>query len=586
LKRQSVQVIFTPPSDPQTAAKPAVAKPTDKPDVPIPAESEPNATNRKQWLWMYAIPPLIYAICYFALTFPNVLHFGTDFFCDWNDGLQNVWNLWWIHLAVTSLHCSPWFTDYLHFPNGTSLLGHTLNPLDGFLAIPLQSVFSLVVSHNLIEVFCFAASGTTAFWLARKVTDSYWPSLIAGYAFTFSAYHWAHGMGHMQLTAMEGIPLFLLLWIYLLEKPGVWMALAAAAALGVVQLCDFYYLFYCILAGFIFVIAEMIHRRQPLFVIQKRYLIGLGAFAGFAMLLGSPLPIAVMRLNARDPLLGAHPADMFYADLLAPLIPGQMWRFGNLTKGYWSHLTPSPAEMSVSLGIAILIAAGYAIFRSKRQFRVGTWLSLLIVFLILSLGRRLHIAGKELTGPYLPYHWLEVIVPPIQLSGCPSRMMVMATLAACILAAMGIKLFIQQHRKLIWPVGGAFLLLMIVESIPSAMPMMPATAPDWAVRLEKMPGDGVGVMYVSQTLTEADQLFAQTIFHKPIVGGYIARYPTSVLQGDQYTYSLLLNHQLAQLYHDKKVRYIITDGNEPPPPYGMVYEGSGRRIYDLSAMVQ
>src|SRR4030095_12470248 len=73
-----------------------------------------------------ALPALIgvtafYAAAFFVLTWPAVTRFRTHWFADDVDGLQNVWNLWWVQRAVVVLHQSPWYTHDLHVPYGSPL---------------------------------------------------------------------------------------------------------------------------------------------------------------------------------------------------------------------------------------------------------------------------------------------------------------------------------------------------------------------------------------------------------------------------------------------------------------------------------
>lgn len=91
------------------------------------------------------------------------------------------WNLWWVNKAVTDLHQSPWHTSYLNYPFGVSLLPHTLNVFNGFLAIPLLRSLTPIQVYNVLVIFSFAACGVTAFLLAHYFTRSYWSSIFAGY---------------------------------------------------------------------------------------------------------------------------------------------------------------------------------------------------------------------------------------------------------------------------------------------------------------------------------------------------------------------------------------------------------------------
>ena len=103
------------------------------------------------------------------------------------------------------------------------------------------------------------------FLLAWHLSRSYAGSLFAGAAFTFSHFHFAHAVGHMQLVSLQWIPFFVLAFLRLLESGGVTRGLVAAVCLFLVALCDFYYTFYCVLIGAAVFVREAVVRRAPLF---------------------------------------------------------------------------------------------------------------------------------------------------------------------------------------------------------------------------------------------------------------------------------------------------------------------------------
>src|SRR5437016_623667 len=196
------------------------------------------------------LPAGVYLILFFFFS-PHLLgRFSTHFFADAGDGLQNVWNMWWVKKAVTELGHHPWRTEFLYYPPGTSLLGHTLNPFNGFAGIFLQRFLTLVQAHNAIVVFSFVATGLTSFLLCLEVTGSYWGGVAGGSVFTFSSYHFMHAEGHMQLLSLEWLPLFLVFWRRFIERPSHRLAIGASVALFLVILCDYYYFLYSVMAGF------------------------------------------------------------------------------------------------------------------------------------------------------------------------------------------------------------------------------------------------------------------------------------------------------------------------------------------------
>ena len=122
--------------------------------------------------WGFAT--LFYLMWFVVLTWPAIGYGRTHLLTDAGDGMTNVWNLWWMRKAVVELHTWPLYTRYLYFPDGVTLIGHTLNPFNGLVAIPLLAVVSLTVAHNVIIVSSFVAAGLTAYALCRHASGSHW----------------------------------------------------------------------------------------------------------------------------------------------------------------------------------------------------------------------------------------------------------------------------------------------------------------------------------------------------------------------------------------------------------------------------
>ncbi len=432
-----------------------------------------------------------YTLAFFALTWPAVTRFQTHWFADEVDGLQNVWNLWWVQHAVTVLHQSPWHTDYLHYPYGISLLAHTLNPFNGFVAIGLGKLMSPVAVHNSIVTFAFVGGGVTAFLLAHRLTRAYVPSLLAGFIFTFSSFHFAHAEGHLQLVSLEWIPLFVLLWLTLLEKPTVALGTAAALVLFLVILCDYYYFLYCAITGGILLGWWARHNGGARRFLEQPRMAAFGAFALVALLTSGVLAGSLAWSSLRDPLTGSHPASEFSMDLLSPLIYGGHWRFGWLTSRFWMRLPANIHESSVHLGVSVIALALYAWHKRNaiRRPEIQQFAFLSLFFLVLALGPSPQIAGKAILGniPVLPYALLELLFPPLTISGVPLRMMVMVMLSVAILAAFGFELLLRgEARGKLAAVVLACMLL--VEYLPKPIPTLSIAVPEYVGVLRSLPG--------------------------------------------------------------------------------------------------
>jgi hypothetical protein len=507
------------------------------------------------WAGKYvAFPALIYFAIFAILTFSSLEQFSTHFLTGPGDGMQNVWNLWWVNHALTELHQSPWRSPYLHSPAGVSLVAHTLNSFNGFLGTALLTVLTLVQTFNTIVVFTFVAAGVTAFHLCRSLTRSWVPSLIGGFVFTFSSFHFAHAQEHMQLTSLEWIPLFALSWLWLNQRPSMLRGVAAAGALVAVFLCDYYYFFYCVLFGAFFVCWQLWRARSIAYVLERERLRAWAAFTVVVLVATLPFIVSLISLNANDPLYGAHDPRTYSLDLLAPLIPGGHWRFNGLTHSYWSRLPGNIDESSVHLGFAVCGLITYVAIARKRVILPlrGFWFATLAIFAILALGPRLHVWGFEIPHLPLPYVLMEIFLPPLRLAGCPVRMMVMVTLVAAVLTAVAIHaLWADGKRQRIF--AALALIVMVFEFLPTPLPTTQLPVPRYIRFLSRLPSDGAVADSVSRG-TQA--LFFQTIHQQPLATGYVSRLPTSLHKRKMEILWALKNRSLRKL-RNLGVRYAV-----------------------------
>ena len=504
---------------------------------------------------MTLIPLSLYFVVFCILTFPLICRFSSHFFCDMGDGLQNVWNMWWVNKAVTQLHTSPWYTTYLHYPYGTSLQGQTLNVFNGFMGIVLLKFMSLVQAHNFIVIFSFVMGGLTAFFLAHYLTESYWGSITAGCVFTFSNYHFAHAEGHLQLVSLEWLPLFMLCVFILINRPSIIMAAASAAALFAVILCDYYYFLFCLISTLLILIWRVMQPGGLAEIVKRSSLVPLVVFAVAVISSSGVIVFALLSLNEYDPLLGAHNPEEFSSDLLAPFIPGGHWRFAELTKAYWSKLPGNIHESSVFVGLAVISLLVWTWVRrnESRVKNVNLWYSLLLIFFVLSLGPVLHIWGVAFPRIIMPYSLCETLLPFLRLSGCPVRMMVMVTLFSAVICAAGFKTFFEG-RPGVRMVLISWLLVLVLEYVPKPIPSSQVQVPKYVEVLKGLP-DARGV--IDLAASESLGLYYQTVHERPMAFGYTSRTPTSVRQRDLEIMALLKLREIGRLRREYKFDYLI-----------------------------
>jgi hypothetical protein len=211
------------------------------------------------------------------------------------------------------------------------------------------------------------------------------------------------------------------------------------------------------------------------------------------------------------------------------------------------------------------------------------WWALLGFFAVMSLGPSLQIAGRVLPIP-LPYRLLEVLVPGVQMSGVPVRMVVMVTLAAGILAGAGIDDLLRRGGG----VGLAALLLVVwmgVEFLPRGIPTTDARrVPDWVPALAASPKEH-GFFDGREALPDASALWFQTLHEVPMFEGFVARLPASVLLADAALSKLRTQGDFETLCREHGFAYFLLPTGAAPPaiPVEPVWRGEGLALYDVRA---
>lgn len=513
-------------------------------------------------LRLWFLPMLFYLSWFCLLTYPAILNFSTHYFADDGDGFQNVWNIWWVNEAITQLHTHPWYTHYLHYPHGTSLLAHTLNVFNGFLGIPLQWFLTLVQTHNVVVIFSFVVGGLTAFRLSLHLTGHLGGSLLAGWIFTFSNYHFAHAEGHLQLVSLEWIPLFVLMWWKLNEAPSVRFGVLAGVSLFLVLLCDYYYFLYCILIGALILLRAFLHHYQEhgnwRLWRNRQWLRSLLTFTGTTLVTSGPLILGLLLLSREGPMFGAHDPLASSLDLLAPFIPGGHWRFHSWTEGYWSQLPSNIHETSVHWGLSVCLLALIAWFARKRLALegVGFWVFSLAFFTLMALGPRIHVAGQALQHLPGPYLVLEMLIPLLKLSGMPVRMSVMVYLSLGLLAGAGLSYLWETNRGPPRVIAVLLLGAMVFEYFPRPIPNTPSAVPEFIQRLSSLSPE-YGLVDVERVYGRSESLHYQTTHRIPVFVGYISRTPYVVAEKNRAILQLMRRGDWEAVCEEVGFRYLL-----------------------------
>jgi len=163
---------------------------------------------------------------------------------------------------------------------------------------------------------------------------------------------------------------------------------------------------------------------------------------------------------------------------------------------------------------------------------------------------------------------------------------VMVTLAASVLSAMAFTVIQRSPRKSLFT--SLVLILLFVEYLHAPLPSTSPAFPNYVSALADLPKDG-GVLDLAAR-TKYLQLYYQTQHHKPMVFGYVARTPSSVIEQEKGLVRAINKKDYVTLWETYHIRHIITDEiieyENPFVSVELVYQDSDVNIYRLDCVCQ
>ncbi len=485
-------------------------------------------------LRLSALAAAIYGLGGLLLAWPLPLHLADAIPGDGFDGWQNLWNLWWVRRALLEPGGQLWHTDMLDYPRGVSLLFHTLNLPNGVLSLPVQELAGVIPGYNLVVLLSFALGGLGAYLLALRVlgqrsAPARAAALVAGALYAYSPFHFAHLLGHMQVFALQWLPLYALALHRLLEVISAGrrirrVAVVALLFLLLASLTDWYNLVYLTFLTAVWALwfagcACGARRRLALVAIPATVLL-----AAVALLSPLLLPMALQASRADFMLTGEAHIVSLSADLLGLVLPQEMHPlWGDAVAVVADGFTSSTSERMLSLGIVPLLLAAAGWWRGGPRSRPFVWAGL--VFVTLSLGPVLHVAGevahigdRPLVLPVLAlYRW----IPFLAIARSVGRYAVMASLSVAVLAALGLRALIPILGRRWWLAPLMASGLVLLEFLPAPYPMSAPDTPAWYSRLSDR-GSGA-VLNLPVSWDRPQYLLHQTAHGRPLVSGYTSR---------------------------------------------------------------
>ena len=552
-----------------------------------------------------------YGLLTLGLTYPLACHFFEAIPGDGFDGWQNVWNIWWIKHALLVQGTHPYFTQLVDYPSGVYLYFHTLNIFNGATFLPVTLNFGSLATYNTAVIFSFMVGGYGSYLLALKTLSALrsparsdgaartgldlqapreWTHLaafVAGVVFSFSPYHMAHLLGHMQLISLEWLPFYVLVVIKLLTHPhplsrsGLRYVGLAALFLVLVAACDWYYAFYLVLFSLLGWLWCLWRRRRWLAPTLALAIVGL-----LFVVAVSPVLVPMLReASSADYMVPpAGSAERLSADLTAFFTPSELHPLWGAWAAQWAgRFTATTSERTVFAGYSVLVMAGLALWFGRRP--ASFWGATALIFGILALGPVLHIGGQTQwagIGPIpLPYALLQQLIPLLNISRSVSRFAVMVMLSLGVLTALGLDCLLRRvwartsSRSATCLLGLGALGLVCLEFLAVPYPMSPPETRPFHYQMAQE-AEPYAVMDIPMDWDRPANLLYQTVHHKPTVSGYTSRDNplapagrTPVLQAFRYLGPDInsgdARRLAATVLNDLGVRYVIVHKNDLPP---------------------
>ena len=481
-----------------------------------------------------------YGIWFLVLTWPLGAHFAAAFLAEpGSDAGLFAWNVWHFDQAVAA-GTNPFFTSWIFYPQGTSLLLHTYTPILGLLGL---AVGNPVLAVNLGLLLSATVSGTGAFLLARRWVHSPVLALLAGFVFAYSPYKLQRLSQHVNLELTATVPFYVLAFLQAFEfKQGGWLprvrswgAVAACAGLGGLTLLSDYYVLFGLLY---FSLAYTAWFGLGLGRIRWR------AWRTWAWLVGI---LALSHVLVRLLRMSGLPEKSIWwgGDLVSFLMPPPTSRWV-----YWEWAarllhnpnvfnSPGSIENTIFIGYALpLLALGLGGLRwwhrrppSARFADPGgrplAWV--LVVFLLFTIPSGRVLGHERLNLPTAALHF----IPFLNNLRCPTRWIMMVGLLLPIVSFSALEAAWAGRLKPAIQTGLSLLLfaVVLVEFWPRPFPLQSiSTVPRAYQQVAQLPGSSLitiplGIVDGSRQVGEfkADQLFYQTLHHKKLPTGYISR---------------------------------------------------------------
>jgi len=464
----------------------------------------------------------IYCVLTIAMTWPLPAQMATHLAGDDVDVLINPWADWWTRKALTE-NLDFYRTDYIFYPQGTSLVFHSFSHVNTAISLLLAPLVGHFAAYNLTILLTYILSGFGMYLLVNHLIGCWPAAFVAGVVFAFHPYHLFQS-SHPVLVTTQFMPLFALALTRLIHSSGVGrvkQTLLAALWFLLTALSSWHLML--MLAGWtaLYLLYDLLFERASRTPGAFRHLILLVIVFVLAI---TPFlwPIARELLASGTSYMTVSVEEGRGNDLFSFFIPnrlhpvlGPLVLEINSKIGYTRNL---PAYLGyAALGLAV---AGVASARRRARF----WWLTGLVFFALSLGAQIKWEGNTLCAFDLPW-----AVPIIGVLRHPLRLNSLTFFSLAALVGFGSRWLygwlVPRGRPLAYLALGLLTGFLLFEYWVFPFPTTEPSYSPFLYQLAQEEGDFAVADFPVGRQEAKYYLFFQTIHGKKIVDGVVSRTP-------------------------------------------------------------
>jgi hypothetical protein len=341
-----------------------------------------------------------------------------------------IWSFaWWPHALLHGEN--PLITHAIWAPSGLNLTWATAVPGLAVVFAPVTLLFGPVAAYNVAATLMPALAAWTCFLLCRRLTRSFWASLLGGYLFGFSSYMLGQQEGHMHMTSVFLIPLIALAFMRRLQGEISSRKLALQlAALFFLQLLFSTELVLTVSVAIVVALLVAYAASPPLRARIRSLVVPLAEAYILLLAFASPFVYYLVKGFEHHSI---NPPRSYAADLLNFVLPTRLllvdhprlWQIAENFPG-------NDSERGAYIGLPVLVIV--ALF-ARRRWRLPHGRVLLLwlgVALLVELGAELHVDGRSVTPLPLALvdHW------PLLNNVLPVRISLFASLITAVIVAL------------------------------------------------------------------------------------------------------------------------------------------------------